>query len=202
MEQINMKNSIKTITTNSNMITIIDVGMYETELDPRYMLDDLCEYNNFDGDIDINMQSYKSELAETIEAYYQNVKFGLLVLHDFGDIHSPREYNFETDSIDFKISYSLDMLLTWINDNKEHVMKHLQEHHTTKPGYYSYVKTDWHDFIHAIQNNEAREVSVALNFYLSQEYDDEFEELYDQIVHNMTEWVAWNYYEVKDSEVV
>ena len=65
---------VKTIKTNSGMLTGIDVGMYETALDPLYVR---YEHNDFDNDIDIdiNMQSYKSELAETIEAYYHNVKF-------------------------------------------------------------------------------------------------------------------------------
>ena len=196
-------NENRTIETNSGMMRTIDVGTYASELDADDMLFNIVEMDGLDNAIDVNTSDFMNEIAKNAGIYYSG-QYGFVNLHDFSDrLWSPREYNFDTDQIDFSVTYDGDALIQWLTDNSELVTDHLEQHHTSRDGFISFVKTEWYAFMRAVENNETLEVSVAVNLYLSVEYDDEFEDFYNSVVERMGEWVLDNYFKVpEDSEVI
>lgn len=92
----------KIIYLTTQLLPIINVGMYETNLDPRYLFSseiDGLEDENLE-EVDFDFPSYKNDIVSAANSILSKIndfkKYGVLSIK-MTKIESPKEYNFSND---------------------------------------------------------------------------------------------------------
>lgn len=179
-----------TIKTNSNLFPIINVGMYNSYLSPDAVLcdDDLTadQANEFWGQF--NNDDYVKHIEKLSSLFMPKV----LTHNDFsieiktGAIYSPRYYNYETDNIDFEISFNYKDLLNHIECSKDEFQDYLYENHSSYDGFCSFVKNNYSDWLNEFKNLDELHISVALDFIFDDDFKAEMNEDFMQYVYENT----------------
>lgn len=166
-----------TIKTNSNLFPILNVGMYDSNLSPDYVLcdDDLTvdEANQFWDQF--NNNDYVNHIEKLVSLFMPKV----LTHNDFsieiksGAIYSPQFYNYGTDNIDFEVSFNYKDLLNHIESNKDEFQEYLYENHSSYDGFCSFVKNNYSDWLIEFKNLDELHISVALDFIFDYEFKTE-----------------------------
>ena len=113
------------VALNTNLLPIVNVGMYESLLSPSNIFDDWLpssgitesmteeEINYCDNALwyHFNSDAYKKLVANYAMAFvvdfFQKIEsFASVTLCDGAKIYSPKEYNFHSDTLDFEIEIS------------------------------------------------------------------------------------------------
>lgn len=169
-----------TIKTNSSLFPIINVGMYESHLSPNeiFITDDLTieQANEFWDQF--NNDDYVNHIEKLSSLFMPKV----LTHNDFsieiktGAIYSPRYYNYETDNIDFEVSFNYKDLLNHIECNKDEFQDYLYENHCSYDGFCSFVKNNYNDWLNEFKNLDELHISVALDFIFDHDFKAEMNE--------------------------
>lgn len=104
----------------------------------------LLEVNT--DDIEWDYKGYREKVARNCCNYVEKVlgEMGLPVKIKFQEIRSPREYNFETDSVNIEITFPVRKLRALFNECK--CAEYLEEKHKSRSGFisfYPYGKNWW-----------------------------------------------------------
>jgi len=134
-----------------------------------------------DYNLNLDYEKYYLDVSksavDTIETYLINMN--LVEYAEFEKLVSPKEYNFNTDSID--VHYLINdnnkkEILKYIEENAQEFDVYIKDKFTTKSGFISFYSNDFKTWIQEIQKWEFKKIetqlSVILEFILLNE--DEF----------------------------
>jgi hypothetical protein len=194
---------------NSNLFPIIDVGMYNSVLDPDSMFSDVLydmeelysdpEYfwNNF------SMQDYVKEIERQAQVFFKGEVYeveGMKFKIEAGEIYSPRYYNFATDQIDLTVEFNKRHVLKFAKDNQEAFNIYLKKHYSSYDGFISHTANNYPEWLEDFKDNNSQAIGAVLTyiFTVADELDDIRENFYEQCQGNMysSEFCNWEpYYE-------
>lgn len=185
---------------NTNLLPIISVGMYESDLDPRNSLgcfeSDLEEayfWNNFSN------AKYVAEIQRKAQQFIAS-KFpmtlaDITIKMTAGEIYSPREYNFTTDHIDLTVDLDLRKLKRYIADNGGEFSAFLEQYKSCS-GFISFTASTYEDWEIAYAEKNENEIAAALKFLFEMECEDDLADEFDQeVLENLNYWDFCDYTE-------
>lgn len=94
----------------------------------------------------------------------------------YDGMYHPRYYNFETDSIEFTISFNDDFKSyfgKYADDNRDDFDKFLHDNFTSRSGFVSWTPNNYHDWDNGFENNDNKCISVLIWYFLDNECDEE-----------------------------
>jgi hypothetical protein len=174
-----------TIKTNSNLFSLINVGMYDSFLSPYNMIDDYNLQEDFEaGYTNLTVDEYWDRFDNTkyvkhIEKLASEFFDGEQICNDFnikvktGVIYSPRFYNYDTDNIDFEVRFNYKDMLNYINSNKDEFIIFLKDNYSSYDGFYSFVDNTFEGWLNGYKNKDELYLSVALEFIFTDEFKKE-----------------------------
>lgn len=118
----------------------------------------------------------------------------------FGELRSPREYNFGNDSINCEITCDIEKLLQICSDNTEKFETYIKERYTDCDGFWSShsnIVSDWLNIDYINEKSEHR-VGAILEFICTKLYQIEEPCLSDLDIHgsnyilNVDYWINFN----------
>lgn len=194
----------------------INPGFYESVLDPRYILED-NQYNddndlgglieNAGLELETNYQEYMDLTSQEVnnffikkvnEAAYNIMDIKNLLTKKESDlIISPREYNFTTDRVFFKVNVTGVNYTRFINKMFNEYRKELNEmiikNHSSYDGFHSFYSndiTDWETRKHSLDYNELSTVfETLLNIYDSgEDYIYDLAEIASDTMCQVDQW--------------
>lgn len=156
-------------------LTPFFTGTYESQWEPR-------EYDEA-GQNEVETKYKHSDLMKSIaKVYAQHEPDILAILQesmpfirgiDFtGDTYSPREYNFETDSLDYILHVNKGDLMKTVHGLKDDAKfsEYLRERYSTRDGFISFTPNNYDALLWQIETNgdEFHQSLAALMNYLEQ----------------------------------
>ncbi len=182
---------MKTIETSTNLIPCLDVATYSGHCEPDYVLssslDELSikmqskywELFNNSKYMEMIFKSAKSYIESDIKDFLTDLNLGIKDVKAV-KIHSPREYNFETDQIYFNLIVTKDFdkrLVKWIkaNDSNEAFLEYIADRYTSYSGFMSFTPNNPSGLIEQM-GKEIERCSGAVLSYLIQENKDEWQQ--------------------------
>ena len=203
---VNMKLMLRT-----DIFPIVDVGMYESHLDPRHMFGDWSsnysdgvltetdiEYCNDAIAVKWNANRYKALVAKyaiaAIAEFFDDAKtwsiFSTIQLcKDAYQIISPPFYNFTTDHLEFSITINqseIDSVIMLVENNNDFFMW-IHEQYGHRSGFISFMPFEKNKFFEAIRGKDVeRAFGMYLAYVLNTEFNKESyqERLYEGVAHN------------------
>ncbi|MDJ1139618.1 hypothetical protein [Marinicella marina] len=189
------------ITLNTSLINHLCVGMYGTLIDPDFM----DEWN--DDDRGFNFGAYKEYITdkfnETIEDYGTLEASGVSIKFEGlkgAKIHSPREYNFTTDSIQFLVAYDLDEMKALVKANYAQFDQYLTDNYTSHDGFFSFTPNNAVDWLVQANSREERAIAAFINYWdayhggffadIQKEFEDNVLDLIHEVSHEFFEEIA------------
>lgn len=173
---------------NTNLLPIINVGMYESPLDSNYTLDpyiieeDLKEgYIFFNPDVFsyfFNNDAYVKTVRDLAEEYLTDIETKLFKIVEVGEIYSPKYYNFSTDNLEFTVEYNKTKIINFAHNTAKSFNKFLKENYTSYDGFLSYTSNNFNDWLKGFNNDNEQEIGAILRFILevsnSENHHDSF----------------------------
>ncbi len=206
------------LSTSTNILPAIRVGMYETELDERYKFD--MYYEELDGMVEnklltqdqadeiswsFNTKAYTEDVGKTAfdilkASFTEDFKKRFKIKKLINDsVRSPAYYNFSTDELDFTIEMadnSPELLATALEKYKdnEDFIKWLRDNFTSYDGFWSYTANNPEEFIQQARAGREQELSFGIYWILKEEYDlsreANNEELYESLEGSLYDYVT------------
>ena len=190
---------MKVISTNTGILELVDVGMYQGFCSPDWLIHDDLIQQNFeedvkDGEVGVSPEQYwdrfsfdkykdwvfkkASEYIEDVvlpEA--KNTPFGIISITP-KSIWSPREYNFDTDRLVFELEVEDDIqdriehYLTWecTEDVRDEFRNHLKINFTSVSGFVSFIPNNITTFLQDLHTDD-RCICVFLQWYFYENLD-------------------------------
>jgi hypothetical protein len=164
------------------MREILDVGMYESQLDARYMFDgeeqevEHCdiltneEKEYFFENQDWDCEAYKNLVCEQgmwqLEGFFKDVSdvIKIKLVEGSGSIWSPQYYNYTSDTLDFEIEIEqseLDKIVMLVTGNEKFFK--FCKRWGSYSGFHSFMPIEEDEFIESIQG---KDIERALAMYL------------------------------------
>lgn len=143
-----MKDTI-TVETLASVLgyTIDTYGLFNAS---EYMIDDDLSDDDWDQ---FNHTLYVKQLGEKLEwilsdefkddPVVRSVKLKATL--------SPREYNFRSDDAELDVEINYARLVKHLLDNKQNFAEHLKDRHSSRDGFWSYVSSDYSEFMDKLQ---------------------------------------------------
>lgn len=181
---------MSTFELSTNLFPIVNVGMYTNQICDSDLLIDTYAIDN---DFNEGLISYD---ADTFWSNFDNDKFKVVILKratdfitdnvkplliDLGigitdikviDIHSPKFYNWSTDSLNFDLVTDdkfTDNIIDVINNLEPNELndlsKFLKNNFTSCDGFISFTDNNVDDLIESIKSGEEREIGAFLTWY-------------------------------------
>lgn len=181
---------MNTFELSTNLFPIVNVGMYTNDVCDSDLLIDTYAIDN---DFNEGLISYD---ADAFWSNFDNDKFKAVILEratnfindkvkplliDLGlgitdinviDIHSPKFYNWNTDSLNFDLITDdnfTDNIIDVINNLEPNELadlsKFLKDNYSSYDGFTSFTDNNVPDLINSIKDNEEREIGAFLTWY-------------------------------------
>jgi hypothetical protein len=163
-------------------------GFYNSMLEFDY---DMCIYNieedrqekgiiqKFDSDkIEIDYKSYCNDMSiNAVQTIGEPLlDMNLIVSVEFENLYSPREYNFETDSINCIYSITEENkknILEYIKNNIDEFETYIKDRYTSRSGFMSFYSNDFRQWIKEFESWNMEKIdhkfSSVLEFILLNE---------------------------------
>jgi len=188
---------MKTIETSTSLIPIFSVAMYETQLNPDYLLeggldelDDKLKEKYWDL-FDNNL--YEEHILECAVLFMEEIQDQLIGL-DLGienikvqKIHSPKEYNFANDTLYFDLNVVNDFdkrLIKWLkaNESNKDFLEFIEDHYSSRSGFISFTRNTVEGLIEQV-SEDIENASGAILHYLVDENKGINEEMFNELVN-------------------
>lgn len=166
---------------NSNLLPIINVGMYNSSISPENIFDNyIIDYDYKKGFIKFNSEYYWDNFEndkftkdiETLASNYLNGTLrndnGIEVIIKCGKIYSPRAYNYATDNIDIEVDYNKVKVCKFAKDNKKNFDKFLKDNYSSYDGFYSHTSNNYNDWLIDFKDNNVQSVGAVLSYIFKQ----------------------------------
>lgn len=118
---------------------------------------------------------YRNDVCQYVCDEWESalVEHGYITRLTFSGLHSPREYNFRTDSIHCDVTYTdehLTKLKKLFAEHKEEISKRIRDNYTSYDGFMSYHSNDYDDWVDEWYTCEHK-FMVVLMWILELEHD-------------------------------
>lgn len=200
-----------TVETSLNNTGFFSVGLYNTTLAPEVFFDQ----TDVEGEEEVekfwdsfDMEKYKAKLTEcaqivlTEEVLPELEKYGITAIKA-GKFISPNFYNYSTDNLnlDITISENTNELIVSALMGLPDFEKWLKKTHSDRPGYWSFIETDYEYFLDILLWSETDDAddyercfAVALQYLTSEMADKWDEAFYYECSNNINESDVSEYY--------
>lgn len=128
-------------------------GFYGTvfECDETNEIESYNEENGTDlnyDDFEWDYRDYKNRVSKAfVNRLETELKAFLPIEIEFQNISSPREYNFENDSINIAVKFDLKVLIGLIKERKDAAEKYFKEKYTSYDGFISFHSSNVEDWL-------------------------------------------------------
>lgn len=170
---------------NSNLFPLIRVGMYDDRLSPENVIDD--EWLKEDG---VNVHEYWDKfdrkkyvkgVEETAKTHSGNFTAeGIDINVQFGEIYSPKYYNFETDQIEFEVEYDKGLVMRYAFENRDEFDEFLKENYSSYDGFISHTANTYDEWIEDFKCDNVQSIGAVLTFIFRDELEDEQERFFER----------------------
>ena len=185
---------MKVISTNTGILELVDVGMYQGFCSPDWLISDDILQTDYDEDeeVGISVEQYWDEFqfdkykdwvfkkaSEYIEDVVlpeaKNTPFGIINITP-KSIWSPREYNYDTDRLMFDLEVEDDIedkivhYLTWECTDLDSFKEYLRINFTSVSGFVSFIPNNITTFLQDLHTDD-RCICVFLQWYLHSNLD-------------------------------
>lgn len=132
-------------------------GFYESVWDNE--INDLVDYEverleiETIGDYFIDYIDYAKGIVKAIDQALSSSSLDLGIDMEFQSLYQPREYNFETDSINVKLTLDFDKFISMVAKYKEKIIPILRERYSSRDGFVSYQSSDFYEWFYDLSNN-------------------------------------------------
>ena len=165
------------IETNTSLIPIINVSMYDTPISPNEV-----SQRYWEKEREMNDNKFLYEDNFNISLYYKMIMIAISniipidilknrgVTFDFLDIYSPREYNFYTDQIDIELTIRKDYFTRSFNSMKRSKKlrplfdAYIKHHWTSHDGFISFMPESFDDI--ALDFDDLHMISAIVTLML------------------------------------
>jgi hypothetical protein len=193
---------------NTDLFPIIDVGMYNSVLDPDSMFSDVL-YDMEDMYVDpeyfwdnFSMQDYVKEVERQAQVFFKGEVYeveGMKFKIKAGEIYSPKYYNFATDQIDLTVEFNKRHVLKFAKDNQEWFEIFLKNNYTSYDGFISHTANNYPEWLEDFKDNNSQAIGAVLTyiFTIGGEIEDIKEDFYEQCQSNIysSEFCNWEPYD-------
>jgi len=207
---------MKVISTNTGILELVDVSMYNGFCSPDWLIiDSSIEIDYVEGEQatpeqyweNFSFDKYKAwvfkkaseYLIDTVLPEAKETPFGIISITS-KSIWSPREYNFDTDRLMFDLEVEDDIVdriehyLKWSCTDLDLFKKYLKINFTSRSGFVSFISNNLETFLQDLHNDD-RCICVFLQWYLYSNLD-----CYATLnpLDNWNDWISQqdiNYYE-------
>jgi len=241
---------MKTFELSTNLFPIVNVGMYTNNVcDSDNLIDSYSIENDFnEGFISYDADAFWSNfdndkfkavileratdfITDNVKPLLINLGLGITDIKVVG-MHSPKFYNFETDTLNFDLITDdkfTDNIIDVINNLEPNeiadLSKFLKDNYTSYDGFTSFTDNNIPDLIESIKDSQEREIGAFLTWYwnwtdssyecgnwtdyLNEDfpfYDefltDEFIKECDEIRNYIVEFTKDNYSKLSSNEII
>jgi len=170
---------------NTNLIRLFG-GTYESQWEITEIADNGEEleveykHNDLMAGIAREYQNHASEIVRDIELpFIKKIEFT-------GGFHSPREYNFSTDELDFKLELDIDELVKTLKTYKDNAefRQYLIDHYRSRDGFISFTPDNYEELAKNIIE-EGEDFDQSLGAFITYLTSDKFQEIENDI------WEDW-----------
>jgi len=195
------------IKLSTGIMQAINVGMYETQLDPRYMFEsedleiDECDALTDEEKTLFFNADFKSDEYDkvVVEAAVNELKDFLVDVEDWTEvkitlcdgatIDSPQFYNYRSDELDFEVEVEqseLDKILPSVIDNQK-FWEWIEDRYGSCSGFISFCPYRKDEFIKAIQGEDIeRSLAMWLTWIFKENVSETYYNPYEE---NMIEYI-------------
>lgn len=130
-------------------------GFYDSIWDS--LIDNYLEYEAEEQGLEyienysVNFEEYSKEITTAIDQALSEL--GLDIDLEFQSLARPREYNFETDSINVKLTLDFDKFISMVADKREEILPILKERYSDRDGFFSSHSNDYQEWFNDLLNN-------------------------------------------------
>lgn len=188
-------------TLNTNLLPIINVGMYDSELSAENIFDDdMLNQELNDGYIFYNSEFFwdnfdNKKYVKFIEGCVKgfiisnnNFKYVPCINSiEAGEIYSPKYYNYSTDNIDLIVDYNKGKVLSYVKEYKGYFETFLKNNYSSYDGFISFTSNNYKDWLEDFKNNEEQAIGAALCYIFAENEDiSEMNDFFVDYVYNYT----------------
>lgn len=203
---------MKTIKTWTNTLPLVSINTYYGAFDTNSLIDSYTIDEDFkEGYVPYNaemywdgfdMDLYKNDIVQIAKNYIlhnifpeiKKLNLGIKKIEIF-DMYSPKEYNFESDHINFDLIVNnnfyknlLKIIKNLSNEDKNNLDSYLRKKFSSRDGFMSFTANNLGDLMSEIKREESRETSVFLYWYFLNKGSEDLKEYLDY-----DNWVTYFY---------
>lgn len=163
-------------TINTNLFSIIRVGMYGSQIDPEHMFDNWqIDEDKSNGDINydsgyfwehFNNQAYVNAVESTAHQFLNGTHEanGIEVTIKCKEIYSPKYYNFSTDEMVFDVTFNKRKVKQYAKDYRDEFNQFLKDNYSSYDGFCSMTSNNYNEWLYDFNSNEVRAIGAVLSF--------------------------------------
>jgi hypothetical protein len=190
----------KKLLFSTGLLPLVSVGMYGTVLSPEEVLENELYVLNSDENDKYWCELFSDELYN--EMILDNAKdvvndivlpdllklgVGIQSIDNYS-IHSPRQYNFETDQLYYDINVVEDFNVVLINklkeQNQEELAKFLKDNYSSYSGFMSFTSNNIEDLFDGINDWKDQDIAAGLTFLIKDNIKDYQYTLEEKVYEN------------------
>ncbi len=120
-------------------------------------------------DLEIDYSGYFKEISEHITEFITDGLKGLGVITDYDSmvLKSPKEYNFQNDSIELNFHLTeenKDRIMQYLKENEEKFSSFIKDNYTSYDGFWSHYSNDYKEWIDREALNDSHKLGKILKF--------------------------------------
>jgi hypothetical protein len=168
---------------NTNLFSIIHVGMYDSYLSPESMFDDYQINEDFEnGDFDMSAEDFWEKFDN--EMYTKAVRRiadnflsgeieaeGIKMNVEVGELYSPKYYNFATDNVELTVDFDKEQVLKYAEQNKEQFDIYLKENYSSYDGFTSFTANNYFEWAEDFKNDNVQAIGAILSYLFRDEME-------------------------------
>jgi hypothetical protein len=190
--------TIEKIEVTTGLIPVINIGMYESWIDPSHALESSLSELSVKAQNQywelFDYSAYKDEILKIAKNFFENnitpvlleLNAGIKAVNVVG-IHSPKFYNFSTDVLNFDLDVDIEELREAIlKADQKDLDNFLRETYKSYSGFISFMPKSVIMLLNAIEDDKDRAVSAFVSYQLSKS-DFDFEAIQNSFLEKVNE---------------
>jgi len=142
----------------------------------------------------IDFVKYRNDVSiKFVETWFELADFDFVKNVKFDNLQSPREYNFNTDSINISVNLNFNKLVANFKDHPD-FEKYIKEQYTSYDGFFSFYSNDPVEWLETVRQDSEHKIGAMLQCL---GHDVDVDDIYERINEEVYQG---NY--INDSELI